>query len=166
MGNYIANLSNSTNFILTENNEKLGELNYKKWYNFDAEIILKDNQKYQLVACGVWEQKIELKQNDLKFAEFKMGWNGIIINTYFENTESSYLLKQKGMLNYIFTLTNTKNQELVVAIPDFKWTKLNYNYNIETVAEFDHLLQNELLLFTILHCLNYYMTVMIAPELR
>ena len=165
MGNYIANLSNSMNFIITENNQKLGELNYKKWYAFDAEIILKDNLKYQLIANGIKEQKIELKQNDVKFAEFKMESNGIIINTYFENNETCYLLKQKGKLNYKFILTNAQNYELVKAIPDFKWTKLNYNYNIETAEEFDNLPQNELLLFTILHCLNYYMTVMLAPEL-
>ena len=165
MGNYIANSLNSLNFILTENNLKLGELNYNKWYAFDAEIELNDNLKYQLIPEGNWEQKIELRQNNLKLAEFKMGWNGIIIKTYFENIENCYLLKHKGILNSKFILTNTENQELIAAVPNFKWKTLNYNYNIETAKEFDDLPNNQLLLFTILHCLNYYMIIMLAPEL-
>ena len=165
MGNYIANSSNSINFIVTENNLKLGELNYRKWYTFDAEIVLDQNLKYQLVATKrVDEQKIELIQNDLKFAEFKMGRNGIIIKTFFENIENCYVMKHKGKLNSKFILTNIENHELIVAIPNFKWKTLNYNYNIETAEEFDNLPQSKLLLFTVLHCLNYYMIVMLAPE--
>ena len=47
----------------------------------------------------------------------------------------------------------------MVAETDFKWNKLNYDYNIETSKNFDDFDNKELLLLTILHCINYYVTI-------
>ncbi len=162
MGNYIANSINSQNFILTKNNLKVGELNYPKWYTFNAEVILSDNSKYQLKTTGIWDNKVELKQNEIKLLEFKMSWKGIIVKDFFDNTEKTYLLKQTGLLNCKFILVDEENIELIVAEADFKGNSLNYDYNIETANEFDNNKNKELLLLTTLHCINYYISIIVS----
>ena len=54
MGHYKANATNSHNFSLTFDNQKVGELVYKKWYSFSAEIQLTDGLNYQLEPTGTY----------------------------------------------------------------------------------------------------------------
>lgn len=159
MGQYKANSTNSQNFSLTSNNQPLGELIYKKWYSFNAEILLSNGKKYQLEPQGFWNSKIELKDETKTLLEFKMGWNGIIIDIFFDNKEHTYLLKLNSLLSSKFILIDTEKNELMVAETDFKWNKLNYDYNIETAPRFEDFDKKELILLTILHCINYYMTI-------
>ena len=159
MGQYKANSTNSQNFSLTFDNHRIGELIYKKWYSFNAEILLSDGARYQLEPKGFWDSKIELKDDTKTLLEFKMGWKGIIIKTFFDNKEDTFLLKLNSLLSSKFVLIDTDKSELMVAETDFKWNKLNYDYNIETTQNFDNFDNKELLLLTILHCINYYMTI-------
>jgi hypothetical protein len=162
MKQYRANSTNSQNFILTFENEKVGELVYKKWYSFDAEILMTDGKKFQLEPKGFWDSKIELKEEAETLLEFKLGWKGIVIKTFFDNNEKHFLLKLKGLLSNKFILIDNDNEEYLVAETDFKWSKLNFDYNIEITQKFDNLDNKEIILLTILHCMNYYMTIIAA----
>jgi hypothetical protein len=162
MVSYKANSTNLRNFSLTLDNQPVGELIYKKWYSFTAEILMPNGAKYDLEPKGFWESKIELKDGTNTLLEFKMGWRGIVIKTFFNNKEASFLLKASGLLSRKFVLLNRDKEELLAAETDFKWSKLNYDYNIETTEEFERFDQKELLLLTILHCINYYMTLVAA----
>ena len=162
MGQYRASSTNSHNFTLTFDNEKIGELIYQKWYSFAAEILMNNGKEYQLEPKGFWDSTIELKEGEATLLEFKMGWKGIIIKTYFDNEEKHFLLKLKGLLSNKFVLLDDKNEELMVAETDFKWSKLNFDYTIETTQNFDNFTNEKLLLLTVLHCINYYMTVIVA----
>ncbi|MBS1592588.1 MAG: hypothetical protein JST07_10840 [Bacteroidetes bacterium] len=162
MGQYRADSINSQNFSLTFDNEKIGELVYKKWYSFSAEILINDCKKYQLEPKGLWDSKIELKDGNEILLEFKMGWKGIVIKTHFDNEEKHFLLKLKGLLSNKFILLDDDNGELVVVETDFKWSKLRFAYNIETTKIFDNLKNKEIFLLTILHCINYYITIIVA----
>lgn len=161
MGHYKANSINDRNFNLTFDNQSIGNLIYKKWYSFNAEIQLAEGAKYQLEAKGVWDSTIELKDGSKVLLDFKMGWDGIIIRTFFDNNEVTYLFKLKGLINSRFILIDTDKRELLAAETNFNWKTLNYNYNIETISEFDSFSNKELLLLTILHCINYYMAMMV-----
>ena len=158
MGHYKANSINSKSFSLTTENSKIGELNYTTWYSFKAEIQLADHSIYQLEPKGVWDQKIELKKEETTLLEFKMGWKGILIKTDFDGVEKNYLLKLKGLLSSKFILVDSEENELLAVDTDFKWSKLNFDYAIETSTEFDSMKNKELMLLTILHCINYYLT--------
>jgi hypothetical protein len=159
MGQYKANATNSKNFSLTFENQIIGELIYKEWYSFNAEILLSNGAKYQLESKGFWNSIIELKDDTKTLLEFKMGWKGIIIKTFFNDKENTFLLKLNGLLSSKFVLIDTDKTELLVAETDFKWNKLNYDYNIETTQDFDNFYKKELLLLSILHCINYYITI-------
>lgn len=53
---------------------------------------------------------------------------------------------------------------VLVAETDYKWHKLNFDYTIETPQTFDNFQHKELVLLTILHCLNYYITITVAAS--
>ena len=164
MGQYKANATNSHNFTLRFDYQKVGELVYKKWYSFSAEIQMTDGTKYQLEPTGFWDSKIELKDDTQTLLEFKMGWKGIIIKTLFNESEEVFLLKLKGLLSNKFVLLDTNDEELMAAETSFKWSKFNFDYNIETTPVFDNFENKELLLLTILHCINYYITIVAAAS--
>lgn len=159
MGLYNANSTNSKNFKLTLNGQNIGELTYEKWYAFSAEIQLANGKKYKLEPKGFWDSKIELLDGNDKLLEFKMGWKGIIIKTSFNNEEEDYMLTLKGLFSNKYVLFNVDKEELLVAESSFKWGKLNFDYHIETTSKFDSLDNNALLLLTIVHCINYFITM-------
>ncbi len=159
MGQYKANSTDSRNFSLTFDDQNLGELIYKKWYSFEAEIILFDGATYQLEPVGFWNTTIELKDDTQTLLEFTMGWKGIIIKTFFDSKEDTFLLALSGLLSSKFVLIDTNKTELMAAETAFKWSKLSFDYTIETTQQFDNFNNKALLLLTIVHCINYYMTV-------
>lgn len=156
MGQYKANATNCQNFNLTFENQKIGELVYKKWYSFTAEILMTGGEKFKLEPIGFWDSKIELRDDTKTILEFRMGWKGILIKTQLNGKEETFLLVLKGLLSNKFVLLDTDKEELMVAETDFKWSKLNFDYSIETTQSFDNFDKKELLLLTILHCINYY----------
>lgn len=159
MGTYRANSTDSHKFYVVSDNIKVGNLVYKKWYSFEADILMPDGKRFQLRPKGFWDSKVELTDGSKTLLEIKMGWKGIVIKTYFDQQEKHYLLKLKGLLGDKFILIDDSNQELMRAKTDFKWRTLNYEYSIETTESFDHLGYRNLLLLALLHSMNYYMTL-------
>ncbi|QBZ98683.1 hypothetical protein [Flavobacterium sangjuense] len=155
MGHYKANSTNSREFSLTMNNSNIGELKYSKWYSFKADILLADNSIYQLEPKGFWDSKIELKKDDKVLLYFEMGWKGIVI--HFNDSDKKYLLRLKSLWSSNYILIDTDEKELLAVETDFKWSKLTFDFNIETSNEFDNFENKEVLLLTTLHCINYYM---------
>lgn len=162
MGQYKAKSINSRNFNLTSGDEFQGELIYEKWYSFNAEIRLADGSTYLLESKGIWDSKIELKDDTKVLLDFKMGWDGIMIRTFFDSDKATYLLKSKGLLGSKFVLIDANEKELLAAEMDFKLYTFNYDCNLETAEGFENLDNRELLLLTTLHCINYYMTIISA----
>lgn len=159
MGQYNAKSVSALNFVLSSGQNKTGELIYEKWYSFSAEILMGGGRKFKLTPVGYWNSKIELKEGSDTLLDFKMGWHGIVIRTFWEGKEENYLLKPKGLLSNKFLLLDTENRELAVAETNFKWASLNFEFTIETDTAFDDFENKDLLLLTMIHCINYYMTV-------
>ena len=162
MGQYRAKSTDSRSFALLSNGVLLGSLQYPKWYSFKAEAVLADDSKFDLEPRGFWDSKIELKQGEKVLLDFKMGWKGIVIHTQFDGKENSYLLRMKGLLDSKYVLVDTDETELLAVKTDFKWSKLSFDYAIETSEAFDTHPQQTLFLLTIIHCINYYLTMVTA----
>lgn len=159
MANYKANSNNSLSFILTSANIKIGELLYNKWYDSNAKIIISNGDKFQLKPKGIWNSKVELKDDKKTILDFKLSWNGILIKTYFNELEEKFLLRIKGVSRNKFILTDTNKRELLVAEMDTKLNNLNYNYNINTTEEFENFENKDILVLALLHCINYYIYI-------
>ncbi|NUY79613.1 hypothetical protein HUK80_01800 [Flavobacterium sp. MAH-1] len=155
MGHYKVNSTDSRNFSLSKSDVLIGELKYSKWYSFKAEVSLADGSIYTLEPKGFWDSKIELRKGDKTILYFEMGWKGIVIN--FIESEKKYLLRLKGLLSSKYVLVDIHDKELLAVETNFKWSKLTFDFNIETSGEFDEFDNNEVLLLTTLHCINYYM---------
>lgn len=159
MGQYQVNSSNSRNFDLTKDNIHLGELSYPKWYTFNAEIILADLSRYQLMPYGPWDATIQLNQDHKTLMDFKMGWKGIILSNYIDGKREEYLLMLKGLLSSKYVLMDANKKELVGIELEIKWNQAHYNYHILTTDEFDSFYHPELFLLTAIHAVNYHLTV-------
>ncbi|WP_394996602.1 hypothetical protein [Emticicia sp.] len=161
MKEYKIKSEDTKHFSLTLNDQEIGRLKYEKWFSFKAEMILGGTMTYQIEPKGFWGTTIELKQNEKILLNFKMIWNGdFIINTRFDEIERDFILKHKGIFKESYVILNKQDEELLVIRPDFKWNKLNYDYNISTTDQFDNLSFNVILLLTTIHCINYCTTMM------
>jgi hypothetical protein len=150
-------------FRLTQADTEIGLLEYDNWFSFKAEIILADHTRYAVQPKGFWGTTIEIKNQEQVVLDFKMNWKGqILIRTLFGGPENYYILRQKGLLKSTFVLVHQEEAELLSIEPDFKWTKLNVDYQLATSNAFEQLARKELLLLTAIHCANYYLTMMTA----
>ena len=161
MGQYSVHSGSSKKFTLIVDNKQVGELLYKKWHSFDADILLNNGQKYQLESKGFWDSKIELKQGNEVLLDYKMGWKGIIVKHYFGRKEKRFLLKQKGFPADKFVLLDEDKEQYVIVESEFKRRKFNYDYRIETTRRFDSFDNQDLLLLTLLHSIKYYTSYLI-----
>jgi hypothetical protein len=159
MANYIAKSTNSLSFYLTSDEKKIGELIYEKWYASNAEIKTFNGANFHLKSKGLWNSKIELKDGEKTILEFKLGWNGILIKTFFQNSEKNYILRTKGISSNKFILTDSEKKELLVAEMDTKLDNLNYKYSIRTTNEFESFRNKNILVLALLHCINYYIYI-------
>ncbi|WP_460503022.1 hypothetical protein [Hymenobacter agri] len=143
---------------------RIGALNYESWFSFKADIALADYRHYAVRPKGFWGTTIEVKDpQEQVLLDFKMNWKGqILIRTHFNGVEDFYLLKHKGLFKNVCVLCHGEETELLHIVPDFKWTKLRVDYQLEAAEAFEQLPHKELLLLTAIHCTNYYLTMLTA----
>ncbi|HEX8329650.1 MAG TPA: hypothetical protein VF629_19085 [Hymenobacter sp.] len=163
MKQYQATSLDTKHFKLTQAGAEIGLLEYESWFSFKAEIILADHCRYAVHPKGFWGTTIEVKDQEQVLLDFKMNWKGqILIRSLFGGAEEYYILKHKGLLKSTFVLVHREETELLSIEPDFKWTRLNFDYQLTASDAFEQLDRKELLLLTAVHCANYYLTMMTA----
>lgn len=162
MGQYKATANNSGGLRLTKGDIHIAELIRSNCYTAKAEIVLNDNSRYQLVPDGFWESTILLKQHDVTLLNFKIDWKGIAWKINVDGHDRSYFFKMKNLLNSKYALVDSSGKELFVAEFDFKWRKLQYDYNMITSEAFDNFDNKELLLLASIHCMSHYSQLIVA----
>ena len=161
MSDYQVKSSDTRRFVVTAENEEVGELNYDSWYSFKSELLLTTGEAFQVEPKGFWGTTIELKKAGVVLLNFKMHWDGnIIIKTRFDTEESNYNFKYKSIFKTSFVLQDENEKVFLEIQPDFQWSKLSYDYRISTTDEFDQISYNKVLLLTTVHCANYFMHIM------
>ena len=83
----------------------------------------------------------------------------ITLNTKFENIDIHYIFKHTGVFKSTYTLVDSEEEELLVIQTDFKWNKFNQDYNIFSSDTFEKFKNKDIILMTIIHCINYYQYV-------
>ena len=92
---YLATSEKFTSFKLAKGDKIIGELNYKSWFKFNAEIDIL-NSKYQVEPKGFWGTTVEVKDGKKMILKFTMNWDGnILLQTYLD-PEKSYTFKHAG----------------------------------------------------------------------
>ena len=161
MDNYQVKSVDTKHFELMQSDIEKGRLEYDSWFSFKAEIILADHTRYVVQPKGFWGTTIEIKDQEEVLLDFKMNWKGqILIRTIFDGDENFYIFRQQGLLKNTFLLLDKEEKELLNIEPDFKWSRLNFDYQILAADAFGQLMRKELMLLTAIHCANYYITMM------
>lgn len=147
-------------FSFTNNDNLIGDLIYEQRYNLKSDILLANGLSYHFEPKNDSAMTVELKDNKSILLNFKMNSKGnITITTKLENIQNHYILKHTGVFKSTYTLVDSEEEELLVIQTDFKWDKLNQDYNISTSDTFDNFKNTDVILLTMIHCINYYQYV-------
>ena len=157
MTEYKVKSEDKKKFSFTNNDNLIGDLIYQQQYNLESDILLANGLSYHFGPKGDSAMTVELKDNESIMLNFKMNSKGnISINTKFENIEKHYIFKHTGVFKSTYTLVDSEEEELLVIQTDFKWDKFNQDYNISTSGTFDKFTNKDILLLTMIYCINYY----------
>ncbi len=148
-------------FEVVADTDKIGTLAYENWFSFKAQFsLVSQNGTFWIEPIGFWGTTIEVRKGNDVLLDFKMNWSGnIIINTKFDPAEIDFVLKHKGIFNSGYLLADKHGNEMLYIQPDFKWQTFRTDYLITTTDAFDKLEFNEILLLSIVHCTNYFMSM-------
>ncbi|MBD8081451.1 hypothetical protein [Chryseobacterium caseinilyticum] len=151
-----------TDFKVTKDGKPIGQLNYKSWFKFSAEIEIA-NSKYQVEPKGFWGTTVEVLDGKKVILQFTMNWDGnIVMKIYLNDIEKNYTFSHKGFFRESFVLTDEKGSELLMMKPHVQWRSLNYEYQIYTSEILETFEEKNILLLISLHCANYYMAMMMG----
>ena len=166
MAEYQVKSDKPKKFTLMFNDKLLGNLLYDNWFSLKSEIILADDTRFRIEPTGYWGNTIEVKSNENTLISFRLDWNNtIIIKPPFGNDRSYFIFKQKDLLKSHYILLDGDKNELLAVRSDYMWSKLNYDYNITTSDDFEKLEDKDLFLLSVIHCTNYYITMMIIAAI-
>lgn len=140
---------NQQTFELTDNERLVGALIYPSIFSFDAEIELPNSDRYLIRSDGFFGTNIKVTRNHVELANLRMNWKGQIVITMHNGQE--FLFRNTGIFNYKFVIENNETEKLVQFDPCLNWSKLNYNYTVESMKP-----QDSLFLMLGLYVSNYY----------
>lgn len=143
---------------------EVGHLEYTHWFSWKADINLAKGELFKVAPKGFWGTTIEVKQSEKIWASFSMSWNAqIVIQTYFdEQTPQTYGLKKQSLLKNAYTLHTETGAEILAIQPEYQWTRLRCDHQIETNEDFERLPHKDLFLIIIVHCTNYLIAMQSA----
>ena len=144
--------TDSKNFELFDNAEKLGRLTYKNWFSYSAELEA-GKEQYEIKPTGLLGATFAVTIDGADAATFKMNWKGQMTITFKDGQEFAF--KRKSMLNSKYVVENAKEQEIIQFIPCFDWIKFKYSYDIF----YNDKTKNILLILLGIYCANYYIAI-------
>lgn len=149
-----ANSKDRKTFLLSDNDQLLGELNYETPFYLKAEIKIPNTETYKLAPVGFFGTSVAVTKDGNKIASLFMSWNGKIIITF--QDEREYALKLSGLFQSQMILEN-KNQEKVIQFePKFNWRDFYCKYDITYDITNDKEPKDNLLLLLGVYAANYF----------
>lgn len=136
--------------LFTDDNKSLGRLDYTSWFSTNASITLANGDTYTIAPTNFWQTTIELVKNNVVIANVKRNWAMNIIVSIEGGPD--YYFKNVGFLNRHYALIGDQDREVVALSPDFQWSTLSFNYEMETDDNYSELTDPAFLLFLIYCC--------------
>lgn len=149
-----ANSKDRKTFLLSDNDQLLGELNYETPFYLKAEIKIPNTETYKLAPVGFFGTSVAVTKDGNKIASLSMSWNGKIIIIF--QDEREYALKLSGLFQSQMILEN-KNQEKVIQFePKFNWRDFYCKYDIDYDITNTNEPNDNLLLLLGVYAANYF----------
>lgn len=152
--NMKAECINQQLFQLSDKEEFLGKVVYKKLFSYDAEIVLTNAENYHVEPRGFFGTHIVVTKNGTEIADLRMNLKGQIVISMSSGEE--FLFKNTTIFSNHFAIENKDGEKIVQYKPALNWSKFNYNYTIAN----DLKSKNTLLILIGLYAANYYIAVM------
>lgn len=141
-------------FQLSDGEDFLGKVAYKKLFSYDAEIILTNTESYAVESRGFFGTHIVVSKNGMDIADLRMNLKGQIVISMSNGEE--FLFKNTTVFSNQFAIENKAEEKIIQYKPALNWSKFNYNYSITH----DLKSENTLLILIGLYAANYYFAVM------
>ena len=104
-------------FRLTDQAQLLGELTYKNFFSYKAEITLTNSERYEIKPVGFFGTSITVTKNETEIANLKMNWKGQIVMTFQDGQE--FVFKAKGVFHNKYVIENKEEEKLIQFDPKF-----------------------------------------------
>ncbi|MDT0555046.1 aminotransferase [Patiriisocius hiemis] len=158
----IVSSSGKGNFKLTENNQEICELVYTNWFSEKAKTDL-DGNKIEIKPKNIWTSKVDIYKNNTNIGDITFNLKGqmIIRLEKPDGTECNYVLKNKAKWKLKFEVYNESDTLQFSLNSVNKWTKLNYDYDIE-IADFNSEFDIKELLVYCGYATNLYLAIISA----
>ena len=109
-------------------NKEVFKLVYDNWFTSTGRAII-NKQSYSIESKNIWQHEFIFKKGEEKIGSMSFNFKG---NAILNIEGEYYILKFKGLLNRRFELLDGKDNVLMVLKPNIKWSKLRYEYDVET----------------------------------
>jgi hypothetical protein len=140
--------TNSKEYVLNAaNGTFLGNLKFESWHSYKASLTTQFAEFYDIKTKGFWGTTVVVMRNDNEFAELKMNWKGNIIIDLTENGVGvDYIVKTNSIWQSQYVLQNRQEQDLLLLIPEYKWSSGHYNFKVEVNPDFQNDVNETLIL--------------------
>ncbi len=115
--------------LLDEGGKETGRLIMEGVFTCKIHIETLDGQ-LNFVKDGFFSP-VKINRNGREVGEVKSSWDAMLFKLDWGSRIHQYRLCQKNFWKSTFKLTNESKEELMVIIPQFRWTQMSYDYQIE-----------------------------------
>lgn len=141
-------------FLLSDNDQLLGELIYETPFYLKAEMKISNTETYKLAPVGFFGTSVSVTKDGNKIASLSMSWNGKIIITF--QDEREYALKLIGLFQSKMILEDKNQQNVLQFEPKFNWRDFYCKYDITYDITNDKEPKDKLLLLLGVYAANYF----------
>ncbi|MDO5509126.1 MAG: hypothetical protein Q4F57_00380 [Weeksellaceae bacterium] len=149
-------------FDLLKDDTFLGSLQYRGSFSQKAEIILANQEVYNIVVTGFWSVTFQLRKGNQIFAQYRMAWNGMLIENIFQHPNSRLLLKSHGFYSRKYELLNENKDKLLHLEGEKSLWQMHGNCSIHSLPQFLNFSENTALLLTIIHAMHYHKLMLVS----
>ena len=117
--------------LINDSGTKLGKLDYTSWFTLKASIELPSGDVYEITHANIWLTSLHVLKNGAEWCALKFNWKGQIIIEMADG--KNYMLRHHfGFFKSSYTLDDENGNQLLGLKPDFNFSKLSFNYDIES----------------------------------
>lgn len=152
----------SGGFKLVNDKEEICELVYNNWFSGKAKTVINRNS-IEIKPKNIWTSRVDIFKNERKIGDITFNLKGhMVIRLMKPNGEEcNFLLKNKAKWKLRFEVFNESNSHQFSLNSVNKWTKLNYDYDIE-MAEYNSEFAIEELIVYCVYAANLYLAIISA----
>ena len=123
-------------YKITHEQREIASLSYEKWSNRDAEIKLVDGTACHVCADKLFNNIIEIKQDERVIGRAEPNFKGGLILTFFSDGETEVFLFSKAddEQNKYRLLDSVGNESMLIQL-EFHWKTMQFYGNITLVHD-------------------------------